>query len=144
MTGWKAGPADVIGFSPTDLVMNVFVASSQYSAAWKIDKISSALTNYFWLHWIYLGVVWGLAAIAGLSAWLRLLGVPSILFCWAVWIVFGQASGAYVGPKTWTVFLLAAGLSILLRREAALPAIIPPVRVQWPGRAMPVLWSRGA
>ena len=102
----------------TNLVMNVFVASSQYSAAWTIDKISSALTNYFWLHWIYLGIVWGLAAIAGLSVWLRLLGVPSILFCWMVWAVFGQASGAYVGPKTWTVFLLAAGLSAVLRRAS--------------------------
>lgn len=119
-----------------DLVMNVFVASSQYSAAWKIDKIASALTNYFWLHWIYLGLVWGLIAIAGLSVWLRLLGVPSILFCWAVWVVFGQASGAYVGPKTWTVFLLAAGLSILLRRS---PVVMPvPASAHWRGRAMPV------
>jgi len=111
----------------SNLVMDVFVSSSQYSASWKIDKISSALTNYFWLHWIYLGVVWGLAAVAALSVWLRLLGVPSILFCWAVWIVFGQASGAYVGPKTWTVLLLAAGLAILLRRPVlAAPAEIKP------------------
>lgn len=113
-----------------DLVMNVFVSSSQYSANWKIDKISSALTNYFWLHWIYLGAIWGMAVFAGLSVWLRLLGVPSILFCWAAWIVFGQASGAYVGPKTWTVLLLMAGLSILLRREAGtmtVAAMRPPV-----------------
>ncbi len=101
-----------------DLVMTVFVKSSQYSAAWRIDKISSALTNYFWLHWIYLGAIWGGIAIVGLSVWLRLLGVPSFLFCWAVWAVLGQASGAYVGPKTWTVFLLAAGLSVLVRRMA--------------------------
>lgn len=123
----------------TDLVMNVFVASSQYSAAWKIDKIASALTNYFWLHWIYLGLVWGLAAMAGLSVWLRLLGVPSILFCWAVWVVFGQASGAYVGPKTWTVFLLAAGLSILLRRQAA-PAVFQAGGPSWPHQPLPALY----
>lgn len=113
-----------------DLVMNVFVSSSQYSANWKIDKISSALTNYFWLHWIYLGAVWGMVVFAGLSIWLRLLGVPSILFCWAAWVVFGQASGAYVGPKTWTVLLLMAGLSILLRRQ--------PQAMQAPGIRSPV------
>jgi hypothetical protein len=106
-----------------DLVMNVFVRSSQYSAAWSFDRISSALTNYFWLHWIYLGAVWGVIAMTGLSIWLRLLGVPSLLFCWTVWAVFGQASGAYVGPKTWTVFMLAAAVSIIARR--GLPAMPP-------------------
>lgn len=119
-----------------DLVMTVFVKSSQYSAAWRIDKISSALTNYFWLHWIYLGAIWGGIAIVGLSAWLRLLGVPSLLFCWSVWAVLGQASGAYVGPKTWTVFLLAAGLSVLVRRTANIaPNAAAP---QWAPSVFPV------
>lgn len=118
-----------------DLVMNVFVQSSQYSAAWRIDRISSALTNYFWLHWIYLGAIWGGIAMAGLSGWLRLLGVPSLVFCWAVWAVLGQASGAYVGPKTWTVFLLAAGLSVLVRRAASIaPHVAAP---QWSPGAFP-------
>ena len=40
-------------------------------------------------------------------------GVPSVLYCWAVWIILGQASGSYVGPKTWTVMLIAAAASIL-------------------------------
>lgn len=113
-----------------DLVMNVFVQSSQYSAAWRIDRISSALTNYFWLHWIYLGAVWGIVALAGLSVWLHLLGVPSLLFCWAVWAVLGQASGAYVGPKTWAVFMLAAGLSVLMRRTTVSASGV--TMPQWP------------
>src|SRR6185437_8348949 len=43
-----------------DEVMNVFMRSSQFSAAWQIDaaKIGDLLTNYFWLHWIYLGLLW--------------------------------------------------------------------------------------
>jgi hypothetical protein len=101
-----------------DLVMNVFVQSSHFSAGWRISKISEVLTNYFWLHWIYLGVVWGIITFAGVSIWLRLLGAPSLLFCWIVWIVFGQASGAYVAPKTWVVLLLAAALSMLHQRVA--------------------------
>ena len=25
-----------------------------FQAAWRIPRIADALTNYFWLHWIYL------------------------------------------------------------------------------------------
>ena len=52
--------------------------------------------------------------IVAVSVWLRLLGVPSVLYCWAVWIVLGQASGSYVGPKTWSVMLIAAAVSIMV------------------------------
>jgi hypothetical protein len=57
--------------------------------------------------------VWGVICLAALSLWLRLLGVPSVLYCWTVWLILGQASGAYVGPKTWSVLLMAAAASIL-------------------------------
>lgn len=100
----------------TDLVMNVFVSSPHFSAGWRISKISEVLTNYFWLHWIYLGFVWGVAVFVGLTAWFRMLGIPSVVFCWVVWVVFGQASGAYVAPKTWVVLFLAGALSMLHQR----------------------------
>jgi hypothetical protein len=41
------------------------------------------------------------------------------MFCWAVWVIFGQSSGAYVSPKTWTVFLLACAIAILHERRVA-------------------------
>lgn len=110
--------------SIADLVMNVFVSSSQFSAGWRISKISDVLTNYFWLHWIYLGFVWGVIMLMALTVWLRSLGVPNILFCWLVWIVFGQASGAYVAPKTWVVLMLAAALAVLHQR-VAVPQVSP-------------------
>ncbi len=97
----------------TDNVMNVYMNSPSFQSAWRISRIGDVLTNYFWLHWIYLGLVGGVVMFAALSAWLRMLGVPSILYCWAVWLILGQASGAYVGPKTWAVLLIAAGTSIL-------------------------------
>lgn len=107
-------------------VMNVYMNASGFQAAWKITRIGDVLTNYVWLHWIYLGMVWGTIMLVALSVWLRMLGVPSILYCWAVWIILGQASGSYVGPKTWAVLLIAAGTSILsagvapsTRRETA-------------------------
>jgi hypothetical protein len=97
----------------TDNVMNVYMNSPSFQAAWRISRVADVLTNYVWLHWIYLGLVWGVLTIVAVSVWLRLLGVPSVLYCWAVWIILGQASGAYVGPKTWSVMLIAAAVSIM-------------------------------
>lgn len=108
-----------------DLVMHAYMNSPSFQSAWKIPRISDVLTNYFWLHWIYLGLVGGVIILAGLSAWLRLLGVPSVLYCWAVWVVLGQASGAYVGPKTWAVLLIAAATSILGTRVGPVVAAMP-------------------
>jgi len=105
--------------------------ASGFQAAWRISRIGDVLTNYVWLHWIYLGMVWGTIMIVALSVWLRMLGVPSVLYCWAVWIILGQASGSYVGPKTWAVLLIAAGTSILnsgiAQREAATQPQRPPL-----------------
>jgi hypothetical protein len=100
-----------------DRVLDVYMNSGSFSSAWRIPKVGDVLTNYFWLHWIYLGLVWGVATLVGLSWWLRKLGTPSILFCWITWIVLGQASGSYVGPKTWAVLLIAAAASILHVRD---------------------------
>jgi hypothetical protein len=101
-------------------VVNVYMNAPGFQAAWKIPKIGDVLTNYFWLHWIYLGLIWGAVIFAGISGWLRILGVPSVLYCWAVWTILGQASGAYVGPKTWAVLFTAAAASFLVTRSSGL------------------------
>ncbi|MBS0540488.1 MAG: hypothetical protein JSR47_17110, partial [Proteobacteria bacterium] len=103
-------------------VLNVYMNSGSFSSAWRIPKIGDVLTNYFWLHWIYLGLVWGVATVVGISWWLRKLGTPSILFCWIVWTILGQASGSYVGPKTWAVLLIAAAAAILSQRDMPVAA----------------------
>ncbi|HET6196771.1 MAG TPA: hypothetical protein VFE12_13495 [Acetobacteraceae bacterium] len=105
-----------------DRVLNVFMNSASFQSAWRIPKVADVLTNFFWLHWIYLGAVWGVIVIAALSVWLRLLGSASILYCWAVWTVLGQASGSYVGPKTWAVLLIGAATAILVARASEQPA----------------------
>ena len=59
------------------------------------------------------------------SLWLRLLGAPNVFYCWTVWLILGQASGSYVGPKTWSVLLIAAAASVLrvgARQPRAAPA----------------------
>jgi hypothetical protein len=100
-----------------DRVLDVFMNSASFQSAWRIPKVADVLTNYFWLHWIYLGAVWGVIVLVALTAMLRMLGAASLLYCWAVWTVLGQASGSYVGPKTWAVLLIAAATTILVTRS---------------------------
>lgn len=112
----------------TDLAMNVFVQSPNYSSAWRFSSLTETLTNYFWLHWIYLGAVFGIAVLVAITVWLRSLGARHLLYCWAVWVLFGQASGAYVGPKTWTVLTFVAALTWGLRSLPATgsrPRVVP-------------------
>jgi hypothetical protein len=101
-------------------ITNLYLRSSYYSAGWQVvTPATELLINYFWLHWIYLGLVWGVVMLAAVSKWLRMLGVPSVAFCWMVWAILGQASGAYVGPTCWAVMFLAGAAAILHQRGAA-------------------------
>jgi hypothetical protein len=91
----------------------IYVTAPGFSPRWRVDRISEVLTNYFWLHWIYLGVGWGIIMMLAVGKFLQTLKVPSIAFCALVWAIMGQASGAYVSPKPWTVLLFAAAVSLL-------------------------------
>jgi hypothetical protein len=114
----------------SDLAMNVFVQSPNFSSAWRFEKFSEVLTNYFWLHWIYLGALFGVLVFVALNMWLRSLGVVCLAYCWIVWLLFGQASGAYVGPKTWIVLMLVAGLTYSIRRSTAATTPAPRQRLE--------------
>ncbi len=104
--------------------VSIYMRSGTYEPTWHF-RIAEALTNYFWLHWIYLGLVWGTIMLIALTIWLRVLGVPSVLFCWSVWVILGQAAGAYVGPRTWTVLLFAAACAVLATQPATRPSPAP-------------------
>lgn len=116
------------------------------TAAWlttdyRFDDAAHALTNYFWLHWIYLGLFWGSVLLVALSLMLQSLGVPSVLFCWMVWALFGQGAGSYVGPQAWTVLFLSAAIAVVVERDRLLrhgrrPAGRPE-RMDAPGMSMP-------
>jgi hypothetical protein len=73
-------------------ITNLYLRSPFYSAHWQVVTPATELViNYFWLHWIYLGLIWGLIMAAAVTVWLRVLGVPSPAFCWMVWAILGQA-----------------------------------------------------
>jgi hypothetical protein len=98
-------------------VVDLYLRSPAYSANWQVVKPSTELLiNYFWLHWIYFGLIWGLILAGAVTAWLSAIGIPSPAFCWVVWAILGQASGAYVGPTCWAVLFLAGAAAILHQR----------------------------
>jgi hypothetical protein len=98
-------------------VVNIYIKSPDYSARWEVvTPATELLINYFWLHWIYLGVFWGLILTTAVTVWLMVIGTPSPAFCWVAWAILGQASGAYVGPKCWAVMFLAAAAAVLNQR----------------------------
>lgn len=108
LTGWEAIE------EPT---RQVYATAKWLSTDYRFSSAAKAITNYFWLHWIYLGLLWGVVLFAALSLLLGTLGVPSVLFCWITWAVFGQGSGSYVGPQAWAVFFAAAAISVIHERE---------------------------
>jgi hypothetical protein len=121
-------------------VINVYVASSSFSSGWQIlSPATELLINYFWLHWIYLGVLWGLVITGALSLWLTALGVPSVMFCWMVWAILGQSSGAYVGPTCWAVMFLSAAAAVLHQRSAEADNAIRPIAAP-PVLSVQALW----
>ena len=104
-------------------IANEYLRSPYYSRDWPIVSPATELViNFFFLHWIYLGLVWGTIMIAAVTMWLKSIGIPSAAFCWLVWAILGQASGAYVGPLAWAVLYLA-GAAMLSQQHA--PAFFP-------------------
>lgn len=100
-------------------VLNIYRQSAAFSSAWRVNRASEWIINYFWLHWVYLGLGWGIITAIAISLWLRALSVPSVLFCWSVWAILGQASGGYVAPLCWSVLFLAAAAATLCARQPA-------------------------
>jgi len=110
--------AGITGWEVIQTTVEQIYATAPGMQAFRVDNAAYVVTNYFWLHWIFLGLFWGSITIAALTWFLNSIGVPSIAFCWVVWLVFGQASGGYVDPRTWTVLLLAATLAVIHDRDA--------------------------
>ena len=103
----------------SNIVNQLYQTSRFLTLDYRFESAAHAITNYFWLHWIFLGLLFGILMIAALTWHLRAIGVQSIAFCWGVWVVFGQGAGGYVDPRTWTVFIMAALISVLHERASA-------------------------
>jgi hypothetical protein len=110
-------PLAGIGLTGEEFIENklwqIYFTSPFVTVQYRTNPINTVLTNYFWLHWLYLGLGFGTLALICIYNWLKKLGVPCIAFCWIVWLTFGQSMGAYVSPRTWCVLMLAAAIAKL-------------------------------
>ena len=75
-------------------------------AGMQTEVIGDYVTNYLWLHWIYFGVVGGMVVLIQLAVYGRAFGCRHPWFVIALFFLFGQAHGAYVGAPVWVVFAL--------------------------------------
>jgi len=110
-------PLAGIGITGEEFIENkvwqIYLTSSYVTIQQRTNPINTVLTNYFWLHWLYLGLGFGTIVLIGIYNWLKRLDTPCILFCFIVWMTFGQSMGAYVSPRTWCVLLMAAAIAKL-------------------------------
>jgi hypothetical protein len=127
-------------------VWQVYFTSPFAEFRYRANPVNSIITNYFWLHWIYLGLGFGVAVLLVLNRWLKKLDVPNRMFCWAVWVIFGQAIGGYVTPRTWCVLAVASAITTLhvtqpgarrtaVRRPPVIHTVTPPAGA--PARRQP-------
>ena len=129
-------------------VVSVFQRSPAFAAGWTFYGISDTLVNYFCLHWIYLGLIFGLIAIMAIYAWARMLGVATPMFAWAIWAIMGQSMGAYVSPRAWFVFFLAAAGAALHQKAQIVfvrqsPLDLAPAMVAGRRQVATARWSPG-
>jgi hypothetical protein len=77
------------------------------------DKLGYFVTNDFWLHWIYWGLLGGSMVIFLIYKLMRLIGVNHPLYCFVVIVMFMQTMGGYVTPRFWFVSFLIMLLGTL-------------------------------
>ena len=123
----RTHPLAGVGLTGEDVfgqrLIMIFARSPGFDPAWPMDGNSKSLNNYFWLHWTYFGIGWGLVILFAISWYLKRLGTHNVVLCWIVWATFGQASGAYVSPKPWAVLMLICAATTLRYRQVSTPRV---------------------
>ncbi len=114
-------------------IWQIYFHSPFIELSQRVNPVNTVITNYFWLHWMYLGAVFGAIVPFVWSYWLRVLGVPSLLFCWGIWVLLGQSAGAYVSPRTWVILFLAAAIAVMHDVQQRVPMPAPQRPMPQPG-----------
>ncbi len=81
------------------------------------NRLAIGITSVFWLHWVFFGLVGGVAALMAIIKLMRGLGAGSLIFPAIVLLGFSQTMGAYVGPRYWTIFFLVMAATHLARQR---------------------------
>ena len=94
---------------------DIFIALGFAAAVQKWTKAGNLVhknANFFWLHWIYFGLLGGIGVLWLVYRLMKSLGVTHFYFCSMTLLIISQTTGGYVGTRTWTivfmVFLVSA------------------------------------
>ena len=68
--------------------------------------------NFFWLHWIYFGLLGGIGVLWLLYRLMKSLGVTHFCFCFMTLLIISQTAGGYVGTRTWTIIFMVFLISV--------------------------------
>jgi hypothetical protein len=80
-----------------------------------MDNVADFITNAFWLHWIYFGLLGGCLVVAALYRLMSGLGVRHRLYSFTMIAIYGQTMGGYVNLKFWSIFFCIMLTSSLFR-----------------------------
>ena len=74
---------------------------------WKAaDALVHKNANFFWLHWIYFGLLGGIGVLWLVYRLMKSLGVTHFYFCFMTLLIISQTTGGYVGTRTWTIVFM--------------------------------------
>ena len=103
------------GIAAKEMVVDAvfFYLKNEYGLSYLVSskQVLNSMTNIFWLHWMYLGLLGGGLMLLGLSNLMNTLKVRYKWYCAFVTLVFSQTMGGYVGLRFWVfvfgIFLCA-------------------------------------
>ena len=88
------------------------------------DDLGNSVTNSFWLHWIYFGLLGGVGLGFLIYKLMKLSGVRHPWFPFVMTIISWQAMGGYVDPRSWFFFFMFMLITVLRSsRSNQLPSI---------------------
>lgn len=92
-------------------VGNVFARMEVYVG--DEDDLGNSVTNSFWLHWIYFGLLGGVCMGFLIYKLMKLSGVRHPWFPFVMTIISWQAMGGYVDPRSWFFFFMFMLIPVL-------------------------------
>jgi hypothetical protein len=81
------------------------------------ERLFNQMSNSFWLHWAYLGLLGGTLMLLLICRLMNKLGVRHTIYCLFTMAILAQTMGAYVGARTWTFFFLIFLTSMTIARQ---------------------------
>lgn len=100
-----------------DIFINVYMPF--FKVEWIYEFLEFAITNVFWLYWVFYGLLGGVLGAIAIKSLIHRLGSGPIFFPLMIILIYTQTTGAYVTPGLWAaVFFVLAATVLNTRHES--------------------------